>query len=281
MFFREDQLVALELQLKDVPLQLRQAWFEECLRLRRRRARYLWMDTPVARLFTPQEEWSTLRSHALLKALRVALREKARLEDVEALERAEWGYDALRNHLLRMRLGFAASDLQEAVSSLSVSSQGSISKDTVEEALQVQEALRALRDLEGLKAARRAQAEAERMDKASRVWQCQNCTFMNSALSATCAVCDFGWTGQRECPADKYTSRRRSSSKSKRRSRRKSKKALSRGMTSRQILGEQMLSWRAQCQVKGRRMSIAPSTGLRPSALARSSLSWLSMKAFG
>ena len=54
MFFQEDQLMALEMQLKDIALPVRQAWFEECLRLRRRRMRHVWMDTPVARLFTPQ-----------------------------------------------------------------------------------------------------------------------------------------------------------------------------------------------------------------------------------
>ena len=32
----------------------------------------------------------------------------------------------------------------------------------------------------------------------------RNCSFMNSALSSTCAVCDYGWTGQRECPSDKW-----------------------------------------------------------------------------
>ena len=41
-----------------VPLHLRQSWFEELLRLRRRRARFLWLDTPLAKLFTPQE-WSS------------------------------------------------------------------------------------------------------------------------------------------------------------------------------------------------------------------------------
>ncbi len=38
-----------------VPLHVRQNWFEELLRLRRRRARFLWLDTPVAKLFTPQD----------------------------------------------------------------------------------------------------------------------------------------------------------------------------------------------------------------------------------
>jgi len=205
MFFPEEQLAALEKQLQDVPLHVRQAWFEECLRLRRRRTRHVWMDTPVAKLFTPQEEWRTLRARALLEGIRRALKEKARVQDVELLHlQGDWVHDALRNQLLRMRLGFSAGDLYDAVRALEADDRGLIRGETVRQALQVEEALRALKDMEGFKAAKRAQEEQERQDKANRVWQCQNCTFMNSALSSTCAVCDFGWTGQRECPPDKW-----------------------------------------------------------------------------
>merc|ERR1711957_484018 len=156
------------------------------------------MDTPVAKLFTPQDEWAALRSRALLQAVRQALREKARVEDVEALnESPEWTHEALRNKLLRMRLGFSAGDVHEAVKSLALDGRGVILVETVRESLQLEKALANLRDLEGSKAARREQEEAERQDKANRVWVCVNCTFVNSALSATCAVCDFGWSGQR------------------------------------------------------------------------------------
>eukprot|EP00930_Biecheleria_cincta_P065013 TRINITY_DN50708_c0_g1_i1.p1 TRINITY_DN50708_c0_g1~~TRINITY_DN50708_c0_g1_i1.p1 ORF type:complete len:255 (+),score=50.42 TRINITY_DN50708_c0_g1_i1:48-767(+) len=204
MFFQEDQLMSLEMQLKDVALPVRQTWFEECLRLRRRRMRHVWMDTPVARLFTPQEEWSNLRSRALQKGIQKALRERARAEDVEALLQPEWHHDALRNQLLRMRLGFSAGDLSDAVAALETDSRGKILADTLEQALQIQLALEALRELASSKEVKKAQQEAERLEKESRVWQCQNCTFFNSALSSTCAVCDFGWTGQRECPPDKW-----------------------------------------------------------------------------
>jgi len=204
MFFRDDQLMSLEMQLKDVPLHVRQAWFEECLRLRRRRTRHVWMDTPIARLFTSQDEWRGLRFRALLKGIQRALRERGRVEDVQALLQPEWGHDALRNHLLRMRLGFSAGDLHDAVKGFEANSNGLIPGEAVQEALEVNVALQAIKDMEGLKAARRVQEEADRLEKASRVWQCRNCTFFNSALSSTCAVCDFGWTGQRECPPDKW-----------------------------------------------------------------------------
>jgi len=204
MFFPEDQLMALEQQLKDAALPVRQAWFEECLRLRRRRLRHVWMDTPLARLFTPQEEWTGLRSRALQKGIQRALRERARIEDVETLLQPEWRHDALRNQLLRMRLGFSAGDLSDAVRAFTTDGRGMIPAEALEQALQVRSALTALKELASVKEAKKAQQEAEQLEKASRVWQCQNCTFFNSALSSTCAVCDFGWTGQRECPPDKW-----------------------------------------------------------------------------
>merc|ERR1711974_164063 len=33
---------------------------------------------------------------------------------------------------------------------------------------------------------------------------CMNCTFINSVHNHSCVVCEFGWTGRRECPADKW-----------------------------------------------------------------------------
>lgn len=200
MFFTKVELETLEAQLHEVPLHLRQNWFEELLRLRRRRARFLWLDTPVAKLFTPQEEWKSLRAQSLRCALQRALRHFAGpLEDLEALLRP-MSPDALGQHLLRLRLGFAASDVQDAVNMLPLTG-GMV---VAEEAFEVPAALAAQRERRGLKAAELAQAEAEHLEKAQRVWSCRNCTFMNSALSNTCAVCDYGWTGQRECPSDKW-----------------------------------------------------------------------------
>lgn len=116
----------------------------------------------------------------------------------------EWHHDTLTNQLLRMRLGFSAGDLSDAVRALETDSRGMILADALEKSLQIRHALQALKELSSLKEAKKAQEEAERLEKANRVWQCQNCTFINSALSSTCAVCDFGWTGQRECPPDKW-----------------------------------------------------------------------------
>merc|ERR1712137_1352453 len=33
---------------------------------------------------------------------------------------------------------------------------------------------------------------------------CMNCTFINSVHNHSCVVCEYGWTGRRECPPDKW-----------------------------------------------------------------------------
>ncbi|CAJ1461133.1 unnamed protein product, partial [Effrenium voratum] len=203
MFFEDKELALLEAELREVPLHLRQTWFEELLRLRRQRARLLWLDTPVAKLFTPQEQWKDLRSRCLLESMRRALLSfRGALEDLEALLQPH-SPDALRGRLLRIA-NFSASDVQDAVNLLPVGADGLIAAHTLDEALQASAALGAQREKRGLQAAKRAQADAEQLERAQRVWSCQNCSFMNSALSSTCAICDFGWTGQRECPSDKW-----------------------------------------------------------------------------
>ena len=35
-------------------------------------------------------------------------------------------------------------------------------------------------------------------------WQCLNCTFINDIKDKSCIMCDFGWTGQKECPPGKW-----------------------------------------------------------------------------
>merc|ERR1712137_868948 len=35
-------------------------------------------------------------------------------------------------------------------------------------------------------------------------WMCQNCTYINSIHNHSCSMCEYGWTGMRECPSDKW-----------------------------------------------------------------------------
>lgn len=44
----------------------------------------------------------------------------------------------------------------------------------------------------------------ETVEKLGSNWMCANCTYFNSVNSTTCVVCEYGWTGRRECPPDKW-----------------------------------------------------------------------------
>jgi hypothetical protein len=43
------------------------------------------------------------------------------------------------------------------------------------------------------------------VQQAAARWRCNNCTFINSVNDTTCAMCELGWTGKRECPTDKVS----------------------------------------------------------------------------
>lgn len=210
MFFDDDDLKRLEDVLDDSSFATRQRWFMEAVRLRGR-LRYVWADTPVARLFSPSHaSASHRRTQASLEGLRVALREKGTIDRLEALlnecENDKWTHDELRTAMLRLapRIGVAPGDLYDCVRAVEADSAGRIAKSDLNEAFQISAAITHIKNAEERRMARLAVQEAERMEKADQMWQCSNCTFLNSALSSVCAMCDFGWTGMRECPPDKW-----------------------------------------------------------------------------
>lgn len=50
----------------------RKEFFMECLRLRRHE-RNLWDDTPLAKIFTPREEWHMIRARAMVQQIGIAI----------------------------------------------------------------------------------------------------------------------------------------------------------------------------------------------------------------
>jgi len=73
MYYSDKELSVLEFALKGSSLDNRLNFFLESLRLRRRE-RNLWGDTPLAKLFLPQEEWHLLRTKAVLEQIIEALK---------------------------------------------------------------------------------------------------------------------------------------------------------------------------------------------------------------
>lgn len=69
MYYSEVQIKSLSKALSLAPLEDRLSFFEEGLRLRVRE-RNLWADTPVAKLFTAEDEWHLLSARSIADRLR-------------------------------------------------------------------------------------------------------------------------------------------------------------------------------------------------------------------
>lgn len=207
MYYSDEELEALEAALAACALADRRAFFAEALRLRRRE-RNLWEDTPVAKLFTPRAEWGALRARAKLQQLRAAVLRAVRqrkVDPVGAFARADaagggggLAYEAVERVLASLHLGFAPRTLQELVREVDADGSGRVSMAQYRAALQLPsdaELAEMLREEEPAVAADAAPSGA---------WQCSNCTYMNAVTSATCAMCELGWTGRREVPPGKW-----------------------------------------------------------------------------
>jgi hypothetical protein len=123
MYYSDSELEVLEFALRHSSLDNRLQFFLECLRLRRRE-RNMWADTPVAKIFLPQQEWHLIRTRAILeqinKALQKAVREKH--HDIYALfnQMDEDGdgsldYQEMQRLLEWLQLGFSPKDYYEVI----------------------------------------------------------------------------------------------------------------------------------------------------------------------
>ena len=72
MYFTESQLTSLSRALHLSPVNDRLALFEETLRLRERE-RNNWADTPVAKIFTREEDWHLMQGRSALNRLNAML----------------------------------------------------------------------------------------------------------------------------------------------------------------------------------------------------------------
>lgn len=209
MYYSEEELRILEQALKGSPLENRLNFFLECLRLRQRE-RNLWTDTPLAKLFLPQEEWKMLRTRALVEQIGEAMKKAVfeRHHDIYALfDRfdedgdGKLNYKDLQQLLEWLQLGFSPKDYYEAIKYADVENNGLISKVAYQKVFNlppIEEVTKKIEEAKAKKTIKQVLA-----DSATR-WICNNCTFVNSANDTTCAICELGWTGRRECPKDKW-----------------------------------------------------------------------------
>jgi hypothetical protein len=211
MYYTEPELELLMVGLKDCDVASRLDFFCEILRLRRRE-RNLWVDTPLAKVFTTKEEWHLLRARAKIQQVKDALRSRKKLNARQVLERSDTDADGFLSYgeaqraFEAMRLGFSPHELSVIVR---LADAGNLGRIGLEE-------LFALFDI-GVFVPTAKKIEEEK----PVTWKCMNCTFVNrfvlvriiithtrspscSVLENTCAMCEMGWTGKREVPADKW-----------------------------------------------------------------------------
>lgn len=201
MFFSPEEVDTLLDALANVPVADRVAFFTETLRLRRRE-RNRWADTPLAKVLTERNAWHLLGARAKLEQFNAALQARRSADLLGAFLRwdtdndGKLNYGELQRCFESLQLGFAPRDLAEIIPLADPEHTGFVSEQQLR-------ALFTVRDVS---------AQSDSMDDAAdnnedepSVWQCRNCTFINPLSDRTCAVCELGWTGERECPPGKWT----------------------------------------------------------------------------
>jgi hypothetical protein len=175
------------------------------------RDRHLWGDTPLARLFAPQEEWRLLPARAVVEQARVAIKRAIASRGVDPydvfarLDADHDGavtYEQVQRLFEWLRLGFSPGDCYEVARMADPQGSGLVTLAQLQNvlALATPDTVSAqLRELELKRQVRQALKGAT----VGR-WQCRNCSYINVPTDTTCAICEYGWTGQRECPRDKW-----------------------------------------------------------------------------
>ncbi|OQR84514.1 hypothetical protein ACHHYP_13291 [Achlya hypogyna] len=230
MYYTEAQMALVLRGLTAIPLSLRHEFFMASLRLRRRE-RQLWGDTPLAKVFTKEDEWHLLSARAKMEQFQRGIRTE-KIPLLSAWHRFDGNNDGILSYdeLLRcfesFQLGFSPSDLNEIIALVEADTEAvgvAIAKlcmafdvDPAKEQAQAAQALAG--DAHWLcdvctyandAAATACAMCAEPRDKAAKApqpqtWTCENCTCVNPILETTCSVCEMGMSGRREVPKDKW-----------------------------------------------------------------------------
>lgn len=200
MFFAPEEVDVLLAALEGVPVADRVAFFTETLRLRRRE-RNRWADTPLNKVLTERDAWHLLGARAKLEQFNAALIARRAVDLLATFRRFDEDNDGRLNYAELQRcfeslqLGFAPRDLAEIIPLADPTHTGYVSEEQLRATFAVRETPDA------------ADAMDEQADVGDEpaIWQCRNCTFINPLSERTCAVCELGWTGERECPPGKWT----------------------------------------------------------------------------
>ena len=197
MFYSDEEIAVLLEALSKSRVRDREIFFADCLRLRRRE-RNRWADTPLAKVLTEKAAWHLLSARAKLDQFNAALQAKPSIDFLGACSRHDEDQDGtltcteLQRCLESLHLGFSPRDVSDIVTVVDAENKGVV---TLEQLTAVFHISSRAEDKQG---------DADKGEAQETAWQCQNCTFVNSIDDKTCAMCELGWTGQRECPTGKW-----------------------------------------------------------------------------
>ncbi|CAK9107070.1 Calmodulin [Durusdinium trenchii] len=206
MHYSGAELELLEESFRDSPIQDRVHFFEDCLRLRRRE-KYLWGDTPLAKLFTEKSEWHLLDARAKLQQMSISLvqtlkSKKTKIDILAMFSHVDSDNDGnltpaeMQRFLEDLRLGFSPADIALVVDLIKPDGLELVSWEHFIEAFNIPDDV----------LARSMQSDDWDMDleREKGRWQCSNCTYINFASDVACEVCGYGWSGMLHVPSDKW-----------------------------------------------------------------------------
>jgi len=202
MHYTDLEIDALQEAFRVSPISDRITFFEDCLRLRRRE-KYLWGDTPLAKFFTEKEEWHLLEARARLQQMSMSLirllkSPQNRIDLLSLFTRSDTDNDGalfyaeMQRFLEELRLGYSPADVASVVRLIDQDHSQKISWERFVQAFMLPETLLTVEE------------DAPKDEESTR-WICSNCTFaFNDSRDTYCQVCSYGWDGQLHVPSDKW-----------------------------------------------------------------------------
>jgi len=204
MYYKDDELEILEKALSGAPLANRKEFFVECLRLRRRE-RNLWDDTPLAKIFTPQEEWHMIRAKAILQQLSIAIEKTVKTRKkpnpwwnpYKIFTEHDTDEDGClnRDELIRMfeamKLDFSSTDYYEVSKLIPKNKKGLYTKEDWAKTLN----LRSNEEIENILVTKVYSQSSENTE--NQKWICQVCSYAhNPKWQVICQACQHDILGQ-------------------------------------------------------------------------------------
>lgn len=204
MHYTDVEVELLEEVFQNCKIQDRIDHFESNLRLRRRE-KYLWGDTPLAKLFTERSEWHLLSARAKLQQLSVSLLRilrspKNTIDLLSTFTRADADADGALTHaemqrmLEDLHLGYSPADIALVVNLIDEDNVGAITWKRFVDAMALPEKY-LTQDTD------RNKLDEERKNQR---WQCPVCTCLNLPSDVECQACGSGWDGNLVVPNDKW-----------------------------------------------------------------------------